>query len=88
MECLVEKTILDLPDETLEHIMTFLSFSDLFKLSKEGHRLECCAKRILKEKPFCKYNIKLFILSCHLINVRKYNLVNFFILECLQPLPL
>ena len=54
MECLEEKTILDLPDETLEYIMTFLSFADLFKLTKEGDRLEHCAKRILKKKSFCK----------------------------------
>ena len=45
----------DLPDEVIEYIMTFLSFTDLFNLGKESRRLRDCAKRVSKKKPFCKY---------------------------------
>ena len=65
MECLAQKTILDLPDENLEHIMAFLSFADLSILSKCGNRLGCCAKRVLKKKPFSKYNMNAIISSHH-----------------------
>ena len=61
MERLAQKTLLDLPDETIEHILAFLSFADLSTLSKDGYRLGSCAKRALKIKPFCKYNIELII---------------------------
>ena len=67
MECLAQKTLLDLPDETIEHILAYLSFADLSSLSKAGNRLESCAKRVSKFKPFCKYNIKLIIQKDHLI---------------------
>ena len=50
-------SILDLPDEVLQHIMTFLSFTDLFKLSIEGTRLKDCVKRVSKNKPFCKFEM-------------------------------
>ena len=56
-ELLEHKPILDLeliPDEVLEEIMTYLSFSDLFNLSKEGVRMEDCAMRVLKKKTFSK----------------------------------
>ena len=43
-----------LPDEVIEEIMAYLSFSDLFNLSKEGLRLEGCAMRVLKKKKFGK----------------------------------
>ena len=46
-----------LPDEVIEKIMTYLSFPDLFNLSKEGIRLEGCAMRVLKKKKFSKYII-------------------------------
>ena len=68
MECLAQKTLLDLPDETIEHILAYLSFADLSSLSKAGNRLESCAKRVSKFKPFCKYNIKLIIQKDHLIS--------------------
>ena len=54
MASLKEASILDLPDEIIEHIMIFLSFADLFKLSKEGKRLEDCVKRVSKKKPVRK----------------------------------
>ena len=47
-----------LPDEVIEKIMTYLSFSDLLNLRKEGGRLEGCAIRVLKKKPFSKYIIQ------------------------------
>ena len=50
-------SILDLPDEVLEHIMTFLSFTDLFKLSIEGTRLKDCVKRVSRNKPFRKFGM-------------------------------
>ena len=40
-----------LPDEVIEKIMTYLSFSDLLNLRKEGGRLEGCAIRVLKKRP-------------------------------------
>ena len=46
-----------LPDEVIVEIMTYLSVSDLFNLSKEGERLEGCAKRVLKKKRFSKFII-------------------------------
>ena len=51
---LKEVSILDLPDEVIEHIMIFLSFVDLYKLSKAGTRFENCAKRASKKKPYRK----------------------------------
>ena len=57
-ELLEHNPILDLellPDEVLEQMMTYLEFSDLFNLSKEGVRLEDCAMRVLKKKTFSKY---------------------------------
>ena len=57
MEYLVEKSILDLPDESIEHILEYLSFKDLLNLNKERNRLADCAKRVSKRKPFSKYNI-------------------------------
>ena len=55
MACLEEVSIPDLPDEVLEHIISFLSFADIFKLYKEGTRLGACAKRVSRKKPFRKY---------------------------------
>ena len=54
MDRLVKKSITDLPDEVIEIIMAFLSFTDLFNLSKEGKKLAECAKRVSKKKPFGK----------------------------------
>ena len=54
MACIKQKSIFDLPDEVIEKIFSFLSFNDLFKLSKEGKRLEGCVKRVSKRKPFSK----------------------------------
>ena len=55
MACLKQKFLLDLPDEVLEKIMTFLSFSDLYKLRKLGKRLADSTERVLKKKPFSMY---------------------------------
>ena len=59
-QLLKQKPILSielLPDEVIEEIMTYLSHSDLFNLSKEGERLESCAKRVLKQKRLSKFII-------------------------------
>ena len=56
MACLEKKSILDMPDLVIEMILSFLSFCDLFNISKGGKRLEDCAKRVMKKKPFSKYN--------------------------------
>ena len=45
----------DLPDEVIEHIISFLSFADIFKLNKGGTRLGACAKRVSRTKPFSRY---------------------------------
>ena len=50
-------SILDLPDEILEHIMTFLSLTNLFKLSVHGIRFKDCVKRVSRDKPFRKCGI-------------------------------
>ena len=44
MERLTNISILQLPDEIIEHIMTFLSFEELFKLTKAGEKFKYCAK--------------------------------------------
>ena len=54
MACIKQKSIFDLPDEVIEKIFSFLSFNDLFKLRKEGKRLEGCVKRVSKRKSFSK----------------------------------
>ena len=55
MASLKQKSLLDLPDEVIEEVMTFLSFSDLNKLRKLGKRLADCTERVLKKKPFSMY---------------------------------
>lgn len=60
--CLEKQCILVLPDEVIEKIMKFLLFSDLLNLSKVEKRLENCAKRVMRNKPFSKYIIKSIIL--------------------------
>ena len=55
MACLEEESIPDLPDEVIEHIISFLSFADIFKLNKERTRLGACAKRVSRTKPFSKF---------------------------------
>ena len=54
-----------LPDEVIEKIMAYLSYSNLLNLRKEGGRMEGCAIRVLKKKPFSKYIIQCIILSYH-----------------------
>ena len=66
MDFLVKDSLLNLPDEVIEYIMSFLSFADLSKLSEAGKRLEDCAKRASKMKPFRKYSVQLSI--CHRID--------------------
>ena len=56
--CLEKQSFLDLPEEVIEEIMSFLSFSDLFNLSKVEKRIENCAKRVMKNKPFSKYFVQ------------------------------
>ena len=53
---LKQKSILDLPDEVIEMMISFLSFCDLYKLRKQGKRLADCTEKVLKKKPFSKYN--------------------------------
>ena len=52
---LKQKSILDLPDEVIEMMISLLSFCDLYKLRKQGKRLADCTERVLKKKPFSKY---------------------------------
>ena len=59
MDPLVNDSLLTLPDEVIEYIMSFLSFADLSKLSEGEKRLEDCAKRVSKMKPFRKYNTQI-----------------------------
>ena len=48
-------SLLNLPDEIIEVVTSFLSFKELVKLTKLGSkRLEECANRTLKKKS-CKY---------------------------------
>ena len=54
MDRLVKKSILDLPDEVIEIIMAFLSFTDLVNLGITRKKLADCAKRVSKKKPFGK----------------------------------
>ena len=54
MACLEQKTIFDLPDEIIEEIMTYLTFSDISSFSKVEKRLEECANRVMKRRPFSK----------------------------------
>ena len=72
MALLEEVSILYLPDEVIEHIMTFLSFADLIKLSKEGTRLGACARRATRKKPFRKYGTQKPTISCKTIKRRLY----------------
>ena len=82
MTSLNEKYILDFPDEVIEEIMAFLSYSDYFNLSKVDKRLQDCAERVLKKKPFSKYIIKSFILSYRIfdifIDTKIFRLLQFF----------
>ena len=70
MALLEEESILYLPDEVIEHIMTFLSFADLFKLIKEGTRLGDCAKRGARKKPFRKYGTQKPIISRNAVKIQ------------------
>ena len=50
-----KKCLLDLPDEMIEGIASFLSYDDLSNLYQLGNRrLYECAKRLSKKKPFRK----------------------------------
>ena len=62
MACLKQKSLLDLPNEIIEEMMTFLSFRDLYELRKLGKRLADCTERVLKNKPFSKYIQKIIML--------------------------
>ena len=61
-------SLLDLPDEVIEEMMTFLSFCDLYKLKKLGKQLEDCTEKVLKKKPFRKY-MKIINISLHFDNI-------------------
>ena len=69
------KSILDLPDEVIEKMMSFLSFGDLYKLRKLGKRLADCTERVLKKKPFSKYNLIIIMFMIMLL----YKMINTFI---------
>ena len=66
---MIQKSILDLPDEIIEEIMTFLTFNDLLNLRNTGKLLRDCAKRVIEKKTFSKYNIQAIILSNHIFNI-------------------
>ena len=53
---LTQKCILNLPDEVIEEIMKFLSYSDIGNLNKVAKRFQDCGKRVLKHIPFCKHD--------------------------------
>ena len=84
MAHLKEKCLLDLPDDVIEEMMTFLSFCDLYNLRKQGKRLADCTERVLKKKPFSKYMkiiilfIIIWLLSFSLYLDRSYNKYSFF----------
>ena len=53
-------SLMNLPDETIEEVASFLSFEELIKLTKLGSkRLEECAKRTLKKKS-CKLVLSIY----------------------------
>ena len=51
-----EDLLLSLPDEIIEEIMSYLSYSDLYNLSEIGKRLENCTVRARKKMPFSKFH--------------------------------
>ena len=55
MSCLVRTSILDLPDEIIENILSFVSWPDLINLSKTEKRLKKLSNRIAKHRPFGEY---------------------------------
>ena len=50
-----QKSLHDLPNEVIEEVMAYLSFDDLFSLSKIDIRLKECSWRVSKKKPFSKF---------------------------------
>ena len=55
MTGLERTSLMNLPDETIEEVTSFLSFEELMKLAKLGSkRLKECAKRTLTKRS-CKY---------------------------------
>ena len=70
MACLMQKSILDLPDEIIEEIMAFLTFNDLNSLRNTGKLLRDRANRVIEKKPFSKYNIRAIILSNHIFDIK------------------
>ena len=57
MTCLVKNSILDLPNEIIENVLSFVSWSDLINLSNTGRRLKKLTDRIAKHRPFGEYVI-------------------------------
>ena len=56
-------SLMNLPDETIEVVTSFLPLRELVKLTKLGsERLEECAKRTLKKRS-CKYFCYLYMVS-------------------------
>lgn len=54
-------SLMNLPDEVIEEVTSFLSFKELIKLTKLGNkRLEESAKRTLKKRS-CKYFFYLYM---------------------------
>ena len=50
-----EDLLLSLPDELIEEIMSYLSYSDLYNLSDIGKRLRDCSMRAQIRMPFSKF---------------------------------
>ena len=50
-----EDLLLSLPDEIIEEIMSYLSYSDLYNLSDIGKRLRDCTERARKKMPVSKF---------------------------------
>ena len=64
-----EDLLLSLPDEIIEEIMSYLSYSDLYNLSDIGKRLRDCTVRARKKMPFSKFHsftsVQVSVVSYH-----------------------
>ena len=69
-----EDLLLSLPDEIIEEIMSYLSYSDLYNLSDIGKRLRDCTVRARKKMPFSKFHsftsVQVSVVSYHFKVIR------------------